>query len=106
MNEFVNPYKFDEDLRTPDLLKVECKDNFHPSSLIKYEGPLMIQICLDPKCAKVRAICEHQIMVYDEDTTEEEKELVYTPKRRTKSICTWNDDGTVLTCQYCGVDGT
>ncbi len=92
MVEFVNPYKFDETLRDhPE----KCVNNFHPQRHVKSEGPLWIEICLDPKCAKVMATCEHQIYVEGEDKL-----------APTKPINTWNADGTILTCQYCGKDVT
>lgn len=93
MTEFVNPYKFDEELRSEH--DTPCVNNFHPSRMVKYEGPLWIEICLDPSCAAVMAKCEHQIIV------EGENKLA-----PTKSINTWNEDGTILTCQYCGADVT
>lgn len=93
MVEFKNPYTFDETLREHPT---KCENNFHPSRMVKQEGPLWIEICLDPTCAKVAVCkCEHQIFVEGEDKL-----------APTKSICTWNEDGTILTCQYCGVDGT
>lgn len=58
-------------------------------------GPLEVEICLDPKCAKVIAKCTHLEITSSKGLTVE-----------TKSICAWNEDGTVLTCTFCGVDGT
>jgi hypothetical protein len=87
------PYAFDESLRGD----FTC-DGSHSSRHVKYEGPLWIEICLDPKCAKVFAKCEHQVV--DEDRARA------TPLAPTISINTWNDNGTVLTCQYCGADVT
>lgn len=92
--EFVNPYKFDESLRE-DIHAIDC-NGFHQSRHVKSEGPLWLEICLDPKCAKIAvAKCEHQIYVEGEDKL-----------APTKSINTWNDTGTTLTCQYCGADVT
>jgi len=90
MTDFVNPYKFDESLRDHPI---KCENNFHPSRMVKEEGPLWIEICLDPRCAKVTAKCEHQLPVAKEDGY-------------VKSINIWNDEGTILTCQYCGADVT
>jgi hypothetical protein len=88
--EWKIPYAFDETLRTG----YECKGE-HTSRHVKYEGPLWIEICLDPKCAKVFATCEHQVVVEGLD-----------PMAPTKPINKWNEDGSVLTCQYCGADVT
>lgn len=90
MVEFVNPYKFDESLRDHPL---KCENNYHPQRHVKQEGPLWIEICLDPECAAIMTKCEHQLPVTKEDGY-------------VKAINTWNDDGTILTCQYCGADVT
>lgn len=91
-----NPYHFDEELREPRKY-YECNGQ-HLSRHVKSEGPLWIEICLDPKCAKVFANCEHQVI----DPIRQKE----TPLSPTMSINEWNDDGTVLICQYCGADVT
>lgn len=88
------PYTFDESLRHEGY---KCHGE-HSSRHVKYEGPLWVEICLDAKCAKVIAKCEHQVV--------DEARKAETPLSPTKSINKWNDDGTVLTCQYCGADVT
>lgn len=89
-----NPYKFDETLRHEGF---KC-DGSCASRHVKTEGPIWMEICLDPQCAKVRAKCEHQVVDPDRQ--------LETPLSPMRSINTWNDDGTVLTCQYCGADVT
>lgn len=91
-----NPYKFDESYREHN--DIECDKVTHHLTLIKYEGPLYIEICMDPKCAKVIAKCEHELPT--EELGENGLRLYV------DSICTWNDEGTTLTCQYCGKDVT
>jgi hypothetical protein len=46
----------------------------------------------------VEARCEHQVV----DPIRQQE----TPHAPMRSINTWNEDGTVLTCQYCGADVT
>lgn len=95
MTEFKIPYEFDKSLRY-HLNDWKCRGH-HESRHVKYEGPVMMEICLDPQCAKiVVTMCEHQI-------TDKNAENPLAP---TRSINTWNNDGTVLTCQYCGKDVT
>ncbi len=53
-----------------------------PTQRIVYVHPsLLVYICDNPKCAKIVAKCEHV-------------------------DCTWNDELTVLTCTFCGIDAT
>lgn len=59
----------------------------HASNVMKNVGPLEVYICADPCCARVIARCTHQ----DESA---------------KSICTWNEEQTILSCTFCGVDAT
>lgn len=93
--EFKNPYEFDESLRRDDPPAGWC-NGFHQTRMVKSEGPLWIEICLDPKCAEIAVCkCEHQIIVEGLDKL-----------APTKPINTWNEDGTILTCQYCGADVT
>lgn len=90
-----NPYRFDESLRSSQY---ECDNKNHLVRAILYEGPLEITLCLDPNCAKVDAKCTHQLPIPpDQDSN---------PRKYTHSICKWNDEGTMLTCQFCGRDGT
>lgn len=66
-----------------------CDGKAHASRLVKVlEGDLelrgctvMIEVCADPTCAKLFASCGHE-------------------------ECTWNKEATLLTCNFCGVDGT
>jgi hypothetical protein len=86
-----NPYVFDETFRSdePCIVRLIGRGP-HPTSVIRYEGPLQIEICTDPACAAVRAKCMHAIQEGD----------------KAVSICEWDESGNTLTCQYCGVDGT
>lgn len=70
----------------------------HTAESIKYVGPLEVYICADARCAHVRAHCTHQLEIPEAEDSN--------PRKYTKSICTWNKDGTVLTCTFCGKDGT
>lgn len=94
MTEFKIPYTFDETLRYEGY---KC-DGTCSSRSVKSEGPIWLEICLDKDCAKVHARCEHQIL----DPIRQEE----TPLSPMRSINKWNDDGTILTCQYCGADVT
>ena len=58
----------------------------HLSSFLLYatvegKGSIEIEVCANPECAHIVAMCEH-------------------------IKCTWNDNGSVLTCDLCGVDAT
>lgn len=60
----------------------ECRAHEHAVRHVRYVGPLQVEICADPKCAKIAlVICEH-------------------PKN------TWNAEQTTLTCDFCGRDVT
>ena len=74
---------------------VECNGT-HPLQGVKYAGPLEILICLDRKCAHIIAKCTHQTAIPESEDTP--------PRRFVTSACTWNEDGTVLTCTFCGKD--
>lgn len=87
------PYHFDETLRRDYRCEGDCL-----SRHVKSEGPLWIEICLDPQCAKVYARCEHQVI-----DPVRQREIPLAP---TRPINEWNEEGTVLTCQYCGADVT
>jgi hypothetical protein len=73
-------------------------DGSHSSRRMENVGPLEVEICSDPQCAKVSARCTHLEITGPSKLS---PLLV-----ETKSICKWNEDGTVLTCTFCGVDGT
>lgn len=68
---------------TPLEHEKHVTENGYGSSTIKYvehrDGFVMLEIC--DECSCVMAFCEH----------EQNK---------------WNDDGIVLTCMLCGLDGT
>lgn len=56
----------------------------HPAADVKYvhlddEGDLILEIC--DQCYQLSAWCEH-------------------------SICKWNEEGTILSCNLCGMDVT
>ena len=77
-------YRFPEEDRREE--GYTCDKKTHQTRIMRYEGPLEVEICIDAKCAKIFAHCTHQL--------------------NGKSICTWDDRGQSLTCQFCGVDGT
>jgi len=80
------------------IRSVQMCEGLHPSATMKYLGPLELYICDDPQCAHIIAKCTHQVEIpEDEDTV---------PRKFVKSICEWNADGTILTCTFCGKDGT
>lgn len=56
-------------------------DGAHSSRTVKQEGALEVEICNDPTCAKVFATCVHE-----------------------KN--SWSHEGRLLTCDFCGIDGT
>lgn len=66
------------------------------SLTIKYEGPVMLTICTNPKCAVLMAYCEHQVLVLSRKPDDP----------YTQPTTKWNEDGTVLSCTYCGKDVT
>lgn len=70
----------------------------HPVQGLKYVGTLELLICLDRQCAHIIAKCTHQIAIPESEDT--------VPRKYTTSACTWNEDGTVLRCTFCGKDGT
>lgn len=70
----------------------------HPVQSIKYVGPLELFICKDPHCAHIAARCTHQVEIPKEEDS--------IPRKYTKSTCEWNTEGTILTCTFCGKDGT
>lgn len=74
-----------------------CK-GLHQSQKVKYVGTLEVSICLDRQCAHIIAKCTHQTEIPESEDT--------VPRKYTKTACEWNEDGTVLTCTFCGVDGT
>jgi hypothetical protein len=59
----------------------DCRAHEHAVRNVRYLGPLQVEICADPTCAKIFAMCEH-------------------------SKNTWNAEGTTLTCDFCGRDVT
>lgn len=71
-------------------------EGLHPSATMKYVGTLELLICDDPKCAHITARCTHQIPIPEEEDS--------VPRKYTRSACKWNEDGTVLTCTFCGKD--
>lgn len=73
----------------PGEREYKC-DGGHLSRKIKYLGPVCVEICADPCCAKLFAQCEHAEGVYPDN----------------KSICEWNSSTTLLTCSFCGKDVT
>jgi len=76
---------------------VTC-EGLHPVATMKHLGPLELTICDDPQCAHIIAKCTHQVEIPEEEDT--------VPRKFVKSICEWNEDGTILTCTFCGKDGT
>jgi hypothetical protein len=70
----------------------------HALRSVKYVDTLEVSICLDRQCAHIIAKCTHQTEIPESEDT--------VPRKYTKTACEWNEDGTVLTCTFCGVDGT
>jgi hypothetical protein len=65
-------------------------DSSHASLNYHDMGPLEVYICADPVCAKVIARCTHSEELFPDN----------------KSICKWNEEGTILSCTFCGKDVT
>lgn len=66
-------------------------DGSHASQIVKDVEELEVYICADPTCARiVVAKCTHSIGIYPDN----------------KTSCKWNEDGTILSCTFCGVDAT
>ncbi len=67
----------------PGVRPYEC-DGTHWMCNLVYSGPndtLQIEVCSDPTCAHIKAACTHE-------------------------RCAWNNEGTILSCAFCGRDAT
>ncbi len=67
----------------PGVREYEC-DGAHARRDLRYTGPddtLQVEVCSDPVCARVFAQCVH-------------------------TKCSWNNEGTILSCNFCNRDAT
>lgn len=80
----------------PTRLTYVCDGRQHAVTNVRFLGPVEIEICADPACARMEAYCNHEVVTDPVDVNE----------GRARSICAWDEAKGMLACTFCGKDVT